>query len=153
MLNSIRYQSTTLATRFPFFIGNSISNISAHNYAKVLLLKAYITIHKFDIICISKIYIDSRTPSDDSSLEISGYALVLSYHASNNKREGGCTYYKRFLPLRIYSVQYLKESIFFKLKIGDKTCNFLSLYRSPSQSQDDIETFTENLELNLENLV
>ena len=34
-----------------------------------------------------------------------------------------------------------------------KTCNFLSLYRSPSQSQDDFETFTENLESNLENLV
>ena len=29
----------------------------------------------------------------------------------------------------------------------------LSLCRSPSQSQDDFETFTENLELNLENLV
>ena len=37
--------------------------------------------------------------------------------------------------------------------MSDKTCNFLSLYRSPSQSQDDFEAFTENLELNLENLV
>ena len=44
-------------------------------------------------------------------------------------------------------------SICFELKIGDKTCNFLSLYRSPSQSQDDFETFRENLELNLENLM
>ena len=86
-------------------------------------------------------------------LEISGYALVLSYHPSNNKREGVCIYYKSFLPLRVFSVQYLKESIFFELKIDDKTCNFLSLYRSPSQSQGVIETFTENLELNLENLV
>ena len=39
------------------------------------------------------------------------------------------------------------------LNLSDKTCNFLSLYRTPSQSQDDFETFTENLELNLENLV
>ena len=43
--------------------------------------------------------------------------------------------------------QYLQESICFELKISDKTYNFLSLYWSPSQSQD------ENLELNLENLV
>ena len=37
--------------------------------------------------------------------------------------------------------------------MGDKTCNCLSLYKSLSQSQDDFETFTESLELNLENLV
>ena len=49
--------------------------------------------------------------------------------------------------------QYLQETISFKLKIGEKTCNFLSVYRSPRQSQDDFETFTENLELNLENLM
>ena len=47
----------------------------------------------------------------------------------------------------------MQESVCFELKISDKTCNFLSLYRSQTQSQDGFETFTENLELNLENLV
>ena len=47
----------------------------------------------------------------------------------------------------------MQESICFDLRIGHKTFNFLSLYRSPGQSQDDFESFTENLELNLENLV
>ena len=61
--------------------------------------------------------------------------------------------YKSFLPLRILSAQYLQEGKCFELTIGDKTCYFLSLYRSPSQSKDDFETFLENLELNLENLV
>ena len=60
---------------------------------------------------------------------------------------------QRFLSLRTLNVQYLQETISFKLKIGEKTCNFLSVYRSPRQSQDDFETFTENLELNLENLM
>ena len=41
----------------------------------------------------------------------------------------------------------------FELKSSDKTCNFVSLYRSSSQSQDDLEFLTENIELNLENLV
>ena len=57
------------------------------------------------------------------------------------------------LALRILNVQYFQASICFELKIGEKTCNFLSLYRFPSQSQDNFETFTENLELKLENLV
>ena len=84
-------------------------------------------------------------------MEISWYTLFRSDHPSNNKRGGVCIYYKN-LSLRILNVQNLQESICFELKIGDKTCNFLSLYRSPSKSQDDFETFTENLELNLENL-
>ena len=86
-------------------------------------------------------------------MKISGYTLVRSDDPSNNKRGGVCIYYKSLLPLRILNIQYLQESIYFELKIGDKTCNFLCLYRSPSQSQHDFETFTENLELNKENLV
>ena len=82
-------------------------------------------------------------------MEISGYTLVRSDYPSNNKQGSVCIYYKSFLPLRVLNVQYLQCPIFV---FGNKTCNFLSLYRSPSQSQDDFETFTENLELNLENL-
>ena len=38
------------------------------------------------------------------------------------------------------------------MKIGDILCNFIFLYRSPSQSQDEFETFSENLERNLDRL-
>ena len=65
----------------------------------MFLPKAYIAIHKFDIICLSEIYLDSSTPSDDSDLDISGYALVRSGHPANKKRGGVCIYYKSFLPL------------------------------------------------------
>ena len=65
----------------------NLSSLSAHNYAKGFLLKAYIAIHKFDIVCISETYLDSSTPSDVSNLEISGYMLVRSDHPSN-KKEG-----------------------------------------------------------------
>ena len=64
----------------------NLNNISAQNYGKVFLLKAYITIHKFDIICISEIDLDSSIPSDDNNLEISGYTLVRSDHPSNKKK-------------------------------------------------------------------
>ena len=36
----------------------NLNSISAHNYAKVFFLKAYIAIHKFDIICISETYLE-----------------------------------------------------------------------------------------------
>ena len=33
------------------------------------------------------------------------------------------------------------------MQIGDKICNFVALYRSRSQSQDDFETFADNFEM------
>ena len=38
------------------------------------------------------------------------------------------------------------------MKIGDKLCNFIALYRSPSQSQNEFEIFTKNLEPNLDTI-
>ena len=123
--------------------------MSAYNYTKLSSLKAFIAVHKFDIICLSETYLDSSVAPDDDNLEISGYSLVRSDHPSNNKRGGVCVYYKNFLPLRVLDIQYLHECINFELKIGDKLCNFVALYRSPSQTQDEFGKFSDNLELNL----
>ena len=73
---------------------------------KFFLLKAYIAIHKFDIICTSETYLDSSTPSDDSNLEISGYTLVRSDHSSNNKRGGGV-----FITKAFYLQEFLISNI------------------------------------------
>ena len=119
----------------------------------MLLLNAYIAIHKFDRICPSETYLDSSTTSDDDNLTISWYNLKRSDHHSNNKRGGVCIYYKNFLHLRVLGNQYLPECINFELNICGKICIiFFSLYRSPSQTQDEFEKFIDNLELNLETL-
>ena len=34
------------------------------------------------------------------------------------------------------------------MRIGDKVCNFISLYRSLNQFLEEFETFADNLELN-----
>ena len=39
------------------------------------------------------------------------------------------------------------------MKIGEKLCNFIVLYNSPCQSQDDFETFLKNFELNLDTIL
>ena len=57
-----------------------MNSISAHNYIKVSLLRAYISTHKFDVICISETYLDSDTSDDDDNLKIAGYNLILADH-------------------------------------------------------------------------
>ena len=44
----------------------------------MFLLKAYIAIHNFNIVCISETYLDSNTSPDDNNLDISGYNLIQS---------------------------------------------------------------------------
>ena len=83
-------------------------------------------------------------------MEISGYTLVRSVHPSNTKRRGASLYHKNNLLLRVVNIGYLNECLTLKLKIGDKICNFVVLYRSPSQSQDEFETFSDNFEMTLD---
>ena len=52
----------------------------------------------------------------------------------------------------VLSIQYLQKCINFELNIGGKICDFISLCRSPSQTQDEFEKFIDTLELNLETL-
>ena len=73
-----------------------------------------------------------------------------SDHAPKSKCSGVCIYRKEALPLRVKNISYLNECIRFELKIGKKLCSFISLYRSPSQTQDEFDKFTNHFELNLD---
>ena len=54
--------------------------------------------------------------------------------------------------VKVLNIIFLNECINFELRTGDKTCNFVVFYRSPSQSQDVSERFYENIERTLDNL-
>ena len=104
-----------------------------HNFAKLSLLRASVSEHKFDIICLSETYFNYSI--DGESLEISWYYLVRFDHPSNNKHCGICIYYKNFFPLKVTDFCLLKECIAFDLIIINKLCSFVALYRSSSHSQ------------------
>ena len=107
------------------------------------------TVHKFEIICLTETYLDYSIPFDDNSLEISGYSLICSDQPYISKYEGVCIYDKNFLPLRVCDISLLGECINFELKIGDKLCRFVALYRCLSQAQDEFfVVFTEKLSEN-----
>ena len=102
------------------------------------------------IISLSEINLDSNTPLDDDNLEISGYKLVYFDHPSNTKRRGVCLYYKNNLSLRVINIGYSNECLTLELNLGGKTCNFVVLHRSLSQSQDAFENFSSNFEMTLD---
>ena len=76
--------------------------------------------------------------------------MIRADHAANSKRGGVCMYYRNCLPLKVLDIRFFHESIAFELRIGDKLCRFISLYRSPNQSSDDFVSFLDNFELTLD---
>ena len=112
------------------------------------LLQAYNAVHKYDIICLSETCLNSSIPYNDDNLEIPGYNLICADHLSEDKHGGVCIYNKNTLPLKVLDIHILHECINFEIKIENKVCNFIVLYRLPSQSQDAFESFIDNLELN-----
>ena len=97
---------------------------------------------------MSETYLHSTT--HDDKLQIPGYTYV---NPCNTKRGGVCIYYRSYLLLRVINIDYLYERLNFELQIWNKICNFVALYSSSSQSQDDFETFADNLKMTLKILV
>ena len=83
----------------------NVNNVSAHNFSKVYLIRAYISIHKFDVICISEPFLNSDTAFDDDSLKIEEYIIVRSDHPSSSRGGGVCIYYNQSLALKILNVK------------------------------------------------
>ena len=71
---------------------------------------------------------------------------------SNSRRGGVCVHYKSSLALRLIDVHYLQECLIFEILIGEKSCNFIFLYRSPIQSLDSFEELADNLQLSLDKI-
>ena len=99
-----------------FFICHwNLNSISAHNFIKTSLLRAYISTHNFDILCVSETCLDSIISSNDNNLTIPGYDLYRADHPSNDGRRGGgwgggCIYYKNFLLLKVIENTYMSAS-------------------------------------------
>ena len=105
----------------------NLNSITAHNFNKIALLKAYLSVHKMNIVCLSETFLDSSILIDDDNLQIPGYSSVRADHPSNTKRGGVLLYCKSFLPIKLIDVNYLNECISFELRIGGKVCKFLTL--------------------------
>ena len=70
-------------------------------------------------------------------------------HSTNTKCGGVCVYYKSYLPLKVLNMKHLQECLNIEFSIGKKISRLISLYKYPSQHQEEFNTFLDNLESNL----
>ena len=110
------------------------------------LFKPIITLHNFDVICLSETFLDSSYSSEDKELQLNGYKLVRSDHPGNQKRGGVCIYYKEALSISFLECKILSECLICEVFSNKSKIVVVSLYRSPSQSNDDFDQFLKGLE-------
>ena len=70
-----------------------LNSLVAHNFTKVALLKAHLSVQRFDIFCLYETYLNSSITEDDDSLSKPGYDLTRSGHPSSNKTGVATIYY------------------------------------------------------------
>ena len=96
----------------------NLNSLSAHSFSKLTQLKAYISKHKHDFICLSETYLNSLMP--DSLLEIDGYNLIHPDHPNVIKKGEVCIYFKEILPVRVINIPYLKEGLLLEMNYNNK---------------------------------
>ena len=103
-----------------------------------------------DFICLSDTYLDSSTP--DNLIEMEGYKLIRADHPNNIKRGGVCIYYKESLPVRVISIPYFNEALLLEMSCNNKKVMVSVIYRSPSQTNDEFDTFLSNFQMLLNDI-
>ena len=100
---------------------------------------------KSDAVCLSETVLNSKFLTDNVHLQVPGYSIAWVDHPSKTKRGGVCAYYKKSFSLNLLDIKYLQECINLEPTIIDNVCNFIILYRSPSQTHDDFEINSHGL--------
>ena len=72
--------------------------------------------------------------------------MVMEDHLNNVKREGMYPYVRGSFPVRNCSKSYLNECLTLEVSVSNKKGYVITLYRSPSQTSDEFQSFISNLE-------
>ena len=137
ILNLIQDQSATIATPFSFFIG--ILTV----YMLTIILKCFLFRLILQFISLISFVYQKHT-----------FILVLLLVMVITIKEGVLVFITNVFYLYELSMSNIFKKVYvLNLKLVKKLVIFLSVYRSPRQSHDDFETFTENLGLNSEKMV
>ena len=63
----------------------NLNDSCGHSFAKVQLVKAYLALRKFNIVCLSKTYLNSSFSFDDDNFDITDYSIVKADHPANSR--------------------------------------------------------------------
>ena len=131
----------------------NLNGLTAHDSIKISLLQAYVTQHNYDIICLSKTFLNSSIDSSDTRILIDGYNLIRSDHPSDSKRGDVSIYYKEYIRLiRRNDICTLDNFLVTENRLQIEKYFLTCIYCSSSQNNEEFEHFWANFDLLLTNI-
>ena len=119
------------------------NSLATDNYSKFVALKVYIT--NMILYVLVKLFLILQLSQVTKTL-LEGYNLIRSDHPSNTKRGGVCICYKESLAVRLVDITSLPECLVCELTMQNKKGYVAVMYRSPSQSSIEFESFLSGFE-------
>ena len=129
---------------FLSFCNWNLNSLATNDFARITLLDAENTIHKYDIISLCETSLNEETTVSPNA--IPGYYFHPLNHPSGERHGGVGIFYKESLPLRVRSDLSFDECLVTELRFGRKKIFFTVLYRNPCNkaSTPGIHTFLSN---------
>ena len=118
----------------------------------LVLLKVCKSVHKFHIICLSETQVDLNFYLMIAIWKFQDIILCVLV-IRQIKTWSSLYILQELFDFKNHRYQLFNKCLRLELLVGDTFCIFIALYRSPSQSRDQFESFKENREPNLESAV
>ena len=126
----------------------NLNSLTAYNYLRLSLIEAYNSVYDYDLIGAFETHLDSS--AEEEKLILNGYSFIRQNHPQDIKRGGVGLYIKDSMPYKERSdIATVPECIVVQLQLNRKKFFFTIIYRSPSQSHEEYESFLINFELML----
>ena len=105
------------------------------------MLAADTSTQRYDIICLSEIYLDSSVPGDTDGLPPKGFYLVQADHPGNMIRGSVCIYLKEDLSLLALHVSFFPECLLCEFTIKGERDYVPITYHYYSQSNLEFSNY------------
>ena len=134
----IQVQTQATRTVFPFVTGIEIASLL------ITLLRSFYCKFSLPYIGLISLFIRNIFTQLLShwrwSISFPGYNLIRADNPKNIKREEVCIFDREILPLKINNVNFLNDCLVCELSFESCRVCSLSIYRTPSQSNNEYDT-------------
>jgi hypothetical protein len=125
----------------------NVNSLLAREGVKKSYIEAEDSLRNFDIFGVCESALTDRTQINELNID---RFLAVPERADCKKigkaKGGVCLYYKDHVPLtRKKDLEFLDESIVAEINLGGKKVIFMLVYRSPSQTAAEFQSFMQNL--------
>ena len=132
------------------FCSWNLNSISAYDFSRVSLLKAFNNFHKFDAIAVRETHLDiafhlPANAVNADKVALPSYDFVKKNHPDDVKRGSAGLYCKNTLPLKQRRDLEILQECLCDICLDNKKLIFVVIYRSPSQIKGEFDSVLDQL--------